>query len=247
MDLSAVSHMLWKTACSAWRWTKLTPHASPSNPPPQYSSTTFGLLQASYLHGCPITLAQQRCSLTLTDSLPMFTAIGTRRQISDLLHTMPAVLFCKTPSHTSNLVIELFHTLPSLPLLKLMQNSRAGLLNKMVALAAFCWRRLVSRVFSYERQLIIRSENTIAVSDQTPYLSIKAPQGIMLSEIAGLLDSNHGGLVDLTRNKELNIRIMGRSRSLSWLDDCVDSGNDPLFLLPPYQPCQSDLPPAYSM
>ncbi|KAI9479990.1 hypothetical protein BX667DRAFT_198289 [Coemansia mojavensis] len=243
-----LSHMLWKTVCSAWRWTKLaSPRISSNASPPQYNSATFGLLQPSYLHGCPITLAQQRCSLTLTDSLPMFTAIGTRRQISELLRAMPAMLFCKTRSHTSNLVIELYHTLPSMPLLKLMQNTQAGLLSRLTCLAAFFWRRIVSRIFSYERQLIIRSENTIAVSDQTPFLSIKAPQGIMLSEIAVLLDNNQAGLVDLTRDKELNIRIMGRSRSFSWLDNCVESGNDPLFLLPPYEPCQSDLPPAYSM
>ncbi|KAJ1735469.1 hypothetical protein LPJ61_000535 [Coemansia biformis] len=267
-SVTALPRMLWTTACSAWRWAATNHPAGPTarssippQCPPQYPGLAYGFLQGTfglpyggYLVPPPRRL---RSTLTLTDAAPMFSAVGTRRQIIECLRTMPSMAFCKmaTGTCTSDLLIELYRAMPALSLVDeycARRSAANGLLGRLALLAACCWRRLIGRLFSQERQLVIRSAQPSGPSDLKPLLRIRAPQGIMLSEIAALMDTvEDGAELDLTRDKAVNIRVMGRSRAASLLaadNGLLDDDNDdnPAFLLPPYQRYQADLPPAYS-
>ncbi|KAJ2660123.1 hypothetical protein IW148_003954 [Coemansia sp. RSA 1199] len=239
--------MLWENACSAWRWASNTEPAQ--HLPPQYPSLARG-----YLHGPRDTkqlvsaCSQQQHTLTLTDALPVFSAIGTRRQISDLLRAMPSMVFCKhSRSATSNIVIELHRSLPSIWQYSTNSGEKSTI-RRMAALAVGCWQLLIARLFSQERKLVVRAECSEPTTSAQPLVSIRAPQGIMLSEVAVLLERSVGlDSIDVTRDKALNIRVMGRSRSLLWIEHEGNEDTDPLFLLPPYQPYENDLPPAYTL
>ncbi|KAJ2779959.1 hypothetical protein H4R18_003705 [Coemansia javaensis] len=264
-SVAAFPKMLWATACSAWRWAATGgPDGSRSDPqpPPQYPGLAYGFLQGTLglAHGGYLVPMRRplRSTLTLADSAPLFGAVGTRAQIADCLRAMPTMVFCKLAARTctSDLVIEMYRARSALSLVDELCARAAearGLCGWLALLAGCCWRRLAGRLFSRERQLVIRSEHTAAPVEAPALLRIRAPQGIMLSEIAALIDgaAQDRADIDVSRDKALNIRIMGRSRSASLLDDADDDGSandgEPAFLLPPYQPVQTDLPPAYSL
>ncbi|KAJ2387442.1 hypothetical protein H4S02_003366 [Coemansia sp. RSA 2611] len=246
--MASLPALLWASACSAWRWAS----ARPSSAPPQYPALAYGYLPRGPLSLCSPPVAPPglhlRRPLALTDARPRFTAVGTHRQICALLRTLPMPIFCSARAPTSHLVIEL-HRACSRPLRDdLREACQARALACVARVAACLARRLLACVFSRRRQLVIRAECEPAGTDALPLLSVRAPQGLMLSEVAPLLDGVRVGSVDLTRDKALNIRVIGRSRSLSWIEDDACGDCDPLFLLPPYQlHSTTDLPPAYSL
>ncbi|KAJ2814638.1 hypothetical protein IWW50_007075, partial [Coemansia erecta] len=218
-----------------------------------YPSLALGFLHSARhpMHTIPVASHGQQ-TLALTDSLPVFSAVGTRRQITDLLRAMPASVFSKhARSATSNIIVELHRAQPVVMLGALPRASTfiARVVRAIADIARF-WHPLIARMlFSQQRRLIVRSECSASPMDACPLVSIRVPQGTMLSEVAALLEhSNTNASIDVTRDKALNIRVMGRSRSLSWFEhDGSDNDDEPLFLLPPYQPYQNDLPPAYSL
>ncbi|KAJ2766581.1 hypothetical protein IWQ57_004302, partial [Coemansia nantahalensis] len=263
MDQSATGlpQMLWAVACSAWR--RATASSSvPSQRPPQYPGLAYGFLRGTrglpyggYLQPPPYAL---RSTLALTDANSMFSVVGTRRQIVECLRAMPAMAFCKMAAGTctTDLLVELYRAVPALSLgdeYRARRSAATGLLSRLALLASCCWKRVVARLFSQERQLVIRAAQVSPVDSGAakPLLRIRAPQGIMLSEIAALMDTAESvAELDLTRDKAVNIRVMGRSRAASLLaagaglfGDDDDDDENPAFLLPPYQPHQADLPP----
>ncbi|KAJ2082699.1 hypothetical protein H4R24_001367 [Coemansia sp. RSA 988] len=179
----------------------------------------------------------------------MFGIIGSRVAISDWLRTMSTMIFSKTilrPS--SDIMIELFRSPTRLSLVEeyCKRSTGKSLFGRLALLAVCCWRRL-GCVFSTERQLVIRPSSSLNEDGVAPVLSIRVPQGIMLSEVAPLLEKVESGSLDVTRDKALNIRVIGRSRTAELLDFVCSDDEEPAFLLPPYQPYQADLPPAYSL
>ncbi|KAJ1884960.1 hypothetical protein LPJ66_010359, partial [Kickxella alabastrina] len=182
--------------------------------PPEYSSDlkygflqgTFGLPYGGYIVRPAYGL---RTTLTLTDSASMFSVFGTKQEIISYLRSMQTMVFTKMTArtYTSDIVVELYRTTEH---------------NQMTLL-----RRLLD--FSPQRQLVIRAGRSFTPSDFKPLVRIQAPQGLRLCEIAGILEDTAGGAaatavaplggkkfaVNLTRDKELNIRVMGRLRSAS--------------------------------
>ncbi|KAJ2706317.1 hypothetical protein FB645_001712 [Coemansia sp. IMI 203386] len=232
---------LWNT-CSwitrgVFRQQPLTTEATTNDAqqlhPPSYSSRfkygflqgTFGLPYGGYLVHPP---HQLQSTLKLTDAVNMFSVIGTQKEIIDYLKTMRTMVFTNMSArtYTSDIVVEVYRT-----------TTEASFLKRWLD-------------FSPERQLVIRAGRTFIPSDFKPIVRIQAPQGLMMCEIASILEKPiKGSTINLTRDKDLNIRVMGRSRSASLLDldDHTKYHLDDLDSLPPYQRQSKDgLPPAYS-
>ncbi|PIA13266.1 hypothetical protein COEREDRAFT_83609 [Coemansia reversa NRRL 1564] len=249
-SVSVLTKVMWSTACSAWRWAAAVNGISTC--PPQYPDLVYGYLQGTLgrLYGGSLVQPRRlRSTLMLNDAQPMFSLIGTRVAISDWLRTMSTMVFSKAilrPS--SDILIELYRSPARLSLVDEYCKRRAGknFFGRLALLAACCWHRL-GCVFSTERQLVIRPASSLGEDVVPPVLSILVPQGIMLSEVAPLLEQVESGSLDVTRDKALNIRVIGRSRAAELIDFDYSDDEDPAFLLPPYQPYQSDLPPAYSL
>ncbi|KAJ2485979.1 hypothetical protein EV174_001393 [Coemansia sp. RSA 2320] len=112
-------------------------------------------------------------------------------------------------------------------------------------------------LFSPRRLLVVRPAPSLAPPScpATPLLRVAAPHALTLLEIAHILEhAAFTGQHDLTRNKALNISLIGRSlpdsppSPLSPADHlvhCAHTTSSP-DQLPPYQPCIGGLPPAYS-
>ncbi|KAJ1800048.1 hypothetical protein LPJ56_006567 [Coemansia sp. RSA 2599] len=160
----------------------------------------------------------------------MFGIVGTKREIIDYLRTMRTMVFTQMSArtYTSDIVVEVYRTTPEASIIKRWLD------------------------FSSERQLVIRAGRTFTPSDFKPLLRIQAPQGLRLCEIADILEKpSKGSTINLTRDKALNISVMGRSRSASLLhfDEYARHHHhlDDHDSLPPYQKLSEDgLPPAYS-
>ncbi|KAJ1648040.1 hypothetical protein LPJ64_000657 [Coemansia asiatica] len=199
--------------------------------PPGYSSRfkygflqgTFGLPYGGYLVHPPHKL---QSTLILSDAVSMFSVIGTKQEITSFLKTMRTMIFThmSARTYTSDIVVELYRTTPETSIIK-----------KWID-------------FSTERQLVIRAGRTFTPSDFKPILRIQAPQGLMMCEIASILEKPiKGSTINLTRDKALNIKVMGRSRSASNLATKNSNHPDDLDFLPPYRKQSEDgLPPAYS-
>ncbi|KAJ2688604.1 hypothetical protein IWW39_002076 [Coemansia spiralis] len=169
----------------------------------------------------------------------MFSVLGTQTEILDCLRSdnfsSRTTLFCNTRS-SSDIAIEVYRIpTPGLPMLPL--------------------RRLFDFWFSSNRQLVVRPAGYLAatIDDcRRPLLSVLAPQGIALVEIARILeDAGFRGELDLTRNKAINISVIGRSRSASLLYvaqslDDIDINGVETDRLPPYQRSEDGIPPPYT-
>ncbi|KAJ2596574.1 hypothetical protein GGH99_007493 [Coemansia sp. RSA 1285] len=230
--------------------------------PPQYPAGlqygflqgTFGLPYGGYLVHPPRGALRNR--LVLSESMSMFGVLGTQTEIIQCLKHLHPMVFCKTntqPTYTSDIVVELYtSTQQSQP-----QAPGSGWAYHAIPL----FGRWLQTLFTQQRQLVIRSGRTFTPSDFKPLVRIRVPQGMTLSEIAGVLETalreqpassassgggSAGGL-DLTRDKATNIRVMGRSRSASLLawDACAlgsdhPAAHDAAFYLPPYQRYDDD-------
>ncbi|KAJ2062197.1 hypothetical protein GGI08_002712 [Coemansia sp. S2] len=78
---------------------------------------------------------------------------------------------------------------------------------------------------------------------------LHAPQGITLAEVARILEeTGFRGKLDLTRDKAVNISVMGRSRSASLLAmaHSLDNNDSTTCQLPPYQRSEDGMPPPYT-
>ncbi|KAJ2343602.1 hypothetical protein GGH92_004845 [Coemansia sp. RSA 2673] len=165
----------------------------------------------------------------------MFSVLGTQAEILDCLrsdnfcsHTM---LFCNTPS-PSDILVEVYRIpTPGVPMLPL--------------------RRLFDAWFSKNRQLVVRpASHQVSINDyRRPLLKVHAPQGITLAEVARILEeTGFRGKLDLTRDKAVNISVMGRSRSASLLAmaHSLDNNDPTTCQLPPYQRSEDGMPPPYT-
>ncbi|KAJ1719441.1 hypothetical protein LPJ53_005802 [Coemansia erecta] len=244
---------LWSATCTLLQ-TIITSTAqpAPSEHPPIYSPNlqygflqgTFGLPYGGYLVHPPGALPP---TLNLTQKMPMFGAIGRRDEICALLRSMHTMVFSQMAArtYTADIVIEVYPV------------------NRSAAWRVPRWLDFAGA--NAPRQLVIRAGRTFVPADFDPLLSIRAPQGISMREIAEvLMQSWNRRTVDLTRDKALNISLMGRSRSaqLADLDDENDDhrafSSDDNFTLPPYhhhahqnwpqasRGSSSEPPPAYS-
>ncbi|KAI9500913.1 hypothetical protein BX070DRAFT_236971 [Coemansia spiralis] len=292
-SISAAGKLMWTSMCSAWSaatnsplaaygipisapltnwwrwwWMQDSDSASPhSSNPPQYPGFQYGFLRGTF--GLPYGgyLVQPphgalRNALVLSESMNMFSVLGTQREIIEFLRHMRTMIFCKVPSRsfTSEIVVEMYPRPAQHPL------------SSWCSTIPFLGR-WVDIVFSRQRQLVIRAGRSFTPSDFKPLLRIHAPQGLMLCEIAAIVESSastprsayKNGCVDLTRDKALNIKVMGRSRSASLLDLDSDRAWSPFShddddydydscLLPPYRRSEvpransaSLPPPAYSL
>ncbi|KAJ2553925.1 hypothetical protein EV175_002761 [Coemansia sp. RSA 1933] len=257
-----VGQLVWDSVCSAIRWTAT--RATPRNPvtaiaqlwqqwrkasdrPPQYPGLQYGFLQGTFglpyggylVHPPPTALDS---TLVLSDSMNMFSVLGTQTEIVQCLRHMHAMVFCKTTQHTfaSDVVVELYTKQ------RAQSPGTAWGVHAIPVLG-----RWLDALFTQQRQLVIRPGRTFTPSDFRPLVRIRIPQGVKLSEIATVLESAiaspqaaaHDGNVDLTRDKAINIKVMGRSRSASLLgiDSAADHhlhdfDADPAACsLPPYQ------------
>ncbi|KAJ2659762.1 hypothetical protein IWW48_003275 [Coemansia sp. RSA 1200] len=227
--------------------------------PPQYPAGlqygflqgTFGLPYGGYLVQPPRGALRNR--LVLSESMNMFGVLGTQTEIIQCLKHLHAMVFCKTntqPTYTSDIVVELYTSTQQA------QAPGSGWAYHAIPMLG----RWLQKLFTQQRQLVIRSGRTFTPSDFKPLVRIRVPQGMTLSEIAGVLEAalreqpassataggGAGGL-DLTRDKATNIRVMGRSRSASLLgwDACAmgsdhPAAHDAAFSLPPYQRYDDD-------
>ncbi|KAJ1853425.1 hypothetical protein LPJ73_002651 [Coemansia sp. RSA 2703] len=240
---------LWTVACILLH-TVLAPGAQhqPPEHPPDYSpglqygflQGTFGLPYGGYLVRPPAALPS---TLLLTQKVPMFSVIGRRDEICALLRSMHTMVFSHMAArtYTADIVIEVYPV-------------------DRTAWRMPRWLDFTSRT---PRQLVIRAGRTFVPADFDPLLAVRAPQGISMREIADVLarcwDQR---AVDLTRDKALNISLMGRSRSMQLadhehLDELHGFATDDSFSLPPYHHhahqnyqhisgSSSEPPPSYS-
>ncbi|KAJ2754116.1 hypothetical protein H4R27_000208 [Coemansia aciculifera] len=168
----------------------------------------------------------------------MFSVLGTQTEILDCLRSdnfySRTMLFCNTRS-PSDILVEVYRIpTPGVPMLPL--------------------RRLFDAWFSKNRQLVVRpASHSVSLNDyQRPLLKVHAPQGITLVEVARILEeTGFRGELDLTRNKAVNISVMGRSRSASLLAmaqslDDIDNNDPTACQLPPYQRSEDGMPPPYT-
>ncbi|KAJ1665196.1 hypothetical protein IW140_003538 [Coemansia sp. RSA 1813] len=261
-----IGNLVWASMYSAMKWTaaSVVPRSPVSaftqlwrqwwcsgnttDSPPQYPGLQYGFLQGTF--GLPYGgyLVQPPrgalgSTLVLSDSMNMFSVLGTQTEIVQCLHDMHAMVFCKTMarSFTSDIVVEMYTKPRS-------QAPGTGWGYHAIPFLGHWFDSL----FTQQRQLVIRSGRTFMPSDLKPLVRIRIPQGVTLSEIAGVLESSidsphaaaRDGNVDLTRDKAINIRVMGRSRSASLLGIGCSDDSDDLFdtdadaaacSLPPYQ------------
>lgn len=219
MFLCGIHNALCDLLAAAWtavcRWI----HPDPPRYRPHvygYLQGTFGLPYGGYLIQPPAPLRQ----LVLTEHRSMFSVIGSHREILQCLRHLRVPVFSqmRSRSYTADLVIELYrHRMP--PISSIMDAVR--------------W--LASPA---QRQLVIRAGRTFVPREFKPLARIQVPQGLALDEMAGVLeDLRFRGTHDLTRNKAINISVMGRLAQEPTKDESE---------LPKYQPTEHR-PPAYSL
>ncbi|KAJ2860325.1 hypothetical protein GGI22_002742 [Coemansia erecta] len=262
-----IGKLVWDGVCSGMKWTAMSvmprspvsaaaqlwrqwwlPSSASSDAPPQYPGPQYGFLQGTFglpYGGCLVHPPRNalHSTLVLSDSMNMFSVLGTQEEIVQCLRHMHAMVFCKTMARTfaADIVVELYTKSQS-------QAPGSGWGYHAIPLLGG-W---LDALFTRQRQLVIRSGRTFTPSEFKPLVRIRIPQGLTLSEIAGVLESAiaspqtaaTAGNVDLTRDKAINIKVMGRSRSAALLGiDCSPDSDDPFdqdadpatCSLPPYQ------------